>query len=263
MESRLIINDKTLGWLMAFIIVNNIIATTFKVEVLYYALFLLAFIYAISKSRITSINIGMLLLYSACIMSIIINNVPAFFKSWERMASFVLVTIAISPCINSVCLNRIRIRLFKYSQLLMQIVVIFSFIFYLLGINLSGRKDFSGITWQSMLIAPISANVIITTIYYLTRDKKIKNKFKYYLFLLIISAFLSLFLAASRTALIGTCAAVLLYLFMVYYNRIKTLLKVCFSIIIIMTLILSYLIPFFDNFQNKTKCSISAVGITI
>ena len=77
-----------------------------------------------------------------------------------------------------------------------------------------------------------------------------------------MSAYRSLLLTASRTALIGTCAAVLLYLFMVYYNRIKTLLKVCFSIIIIMTLSFSYWSPFLDNVQNKNKGTISAGGIT-
>ena len=168
MENRLMINDKTISWLMALLIVNNIIVQTFKLELLYYGLFLMVFIYTIFKSKITSIHIGMLLLYLSCILSIVINNVPVFFRSWERITSFIIITLILSPFVESLFLNRIRIRLFKYSQWLLQIIIILSFILYILGINLSGRRDFSGITGQSMLIAPIAANVILSSVYYLT-----------------------------------------------------------------------------------------------
>lgn len=262
MENRLIINDKCLGWLMTILIVNNIIAQTFKIEVMYYALFLLLFIIAISKSKITSIHFGMFLLYLACLLSIAINNVPIFFRSWERFCSFIIVTLILSPFIESAFLNRIRVRLFNYSQWLLQIIIIISFIFYLLGINFSGRRDFSGIVGQSMLVAPIAANVVISSIYYLTREVKMNTRAKSYFITLTIMALLSLLLAASRTALAAVSASVAIYALCVYRKNLHYLLKGVFVIASIALLTFAYWNPYLDNVKNKNKGSISAGGMT-
>ena len=262
MESRLIINDKTLGWLMAFIAVNNILVLTFKLVAIYYALFILILIYTLYKSKINSINYIMLLLYGTCILSIIMNNVPTFFRSWERLVSFILITIILSPFIESIFLNRLKIRLFVYSQWMLQVIIFISFILYFIGINLSGRADFSGITGQSMLIAPIAANVIISTLYYLTNNKVRPKSQQIYFISLFIMGFLSLFLAASRTALIGVIIAIIIYVFLIYKKQINKLIKGSFSVLIITILSFSLWSPYLDNIQKKNAGSVAAGGIT-
>ena len=150
MEGRLNISDKTISWFIALMAVSNITVFTFGFEVLYYLFLALALIFAISKSKIKSVNIPMLLLYFACMLSILLNDIPYFFRAWERFGAFILVTAFISPLIESNFLSRIKTRLFQYTQWLFQIIVLISFVLYLLKINISGRVDFSGLTNQSI-----------------------------------------------------------------------------------------------------------------
>ena len=238
MESRLIINDKTLGWFITFIVINNIIALSFNIDNLFYLFCSICLIFILYKSKTLHFNKGMILLYIACILSLLVNDTQSFFKPWDRLLSFILITTLVSPFIESNYIMRFRIRLFNSLLLIYQMIVIGSIITHFAGIHFYREEHYTGITKHSMLLAPVSAIIIIYCIYTLTSIKHISKFQKLYFSTLLIAAFLTLFLCASRTALISSIIAISIYLIIIYHHKIKSFIKI--SIVTLILLILSF-----------------------
>ena len=76
MENKFALNDKTLSWFLALFVIGNITVFSLDFIVLYYLFLGLALIISIYKTKIKTINIPMLLLYIACVLSIILNDLP-------------------------------------------------------------------------------------------------------------------------------------------------------------------------------------------
>ena len=231
-----------LGAFIAFIAVNNIIAFSFNLGAPYYVIMGGSLLFALLQSKVLSFDVPMLLLYLACALSIIGNPVPAFFQPWGRLVSFRVVT-------------------FKVVQWLLQPVVWGSLLVYFLGISF-GRRDFAGITTQSMLIAPVSANVMITGIYFLTRGKKLKRKYRIYFVVLAIASFITLLLAASRTAIIAVVVSLLFYFYVVNRANFIKFFKYIFLLVIFLSATYSFWSPYLENVIRKNEGSMAAGGIT-
>ena len=247
-----------LGAFIAFIAVNNIIAFSFNLGAPYYVIMGGSLLFALLQSKVLSFDVPMLLLYLACALSIIGNPVPAFFQPWGRLVSFIMMTMLISPFIKSEFLYRFRVVTFKVVQWLLQPVVWGSLLVYFLGISF-GRRDFAGITTQSMLIAPVSANVMITGIYFLTRGKRLKRNYRIYFVVLAIASFITLLLAASRTAII---VSLLFYFYVVNRANFIKFFKYIFLLVIFLSATYSFWSPYLENVIRKNEGSMAAGGIT-
>lgn len=251
---------KYLSLLIAFIALNNIIAFSINLSTLYYAIMGVALFIALCQNSNFSINIGMSYLIIAAIISIVGNDIPAYFHPWARLATFILMTALLSPLIQTAFLHRLRIRVFQFVLWGMGPIVILSLLAFFAGISF-GRRDFAGITNQSMLIAPISANVIITSTYFLTKGPLPSRKIKYYHISLIISAFATLLLAASRTAIIGAAAGLLVYFYIMNRaNLIKFLKKIAYLIFV---LCITYPLwaSYVENLNRKNESSMAEGSI--
>ena len=243
-----------LGAFIAFIAVNNIIAFSFNLGAPYYVIMGGSLLFALLQSKVLSFDVPMLL-------SIIGNPVPAFFQPWGRLVSFIMMTMLISPFIKSEFLYRFRVVTFKVVQWLLQPVVWGSLLVYFLGISF-GRRDFAGITTQSMLIAPVSANVMITGIYFLTRGKKLKRNYRIYFVVLAIASFITLLLAASRTAIIAVVVSLLFYFYVVNRANFIKFFKYIFLLVIFLSATYSFWSPYLENVIRKNEGSMAAGGIT-
>ena len=85
-----------IGWFVACMIVSN--STTlmpFSWGIGYYIVLLLAFFFILTM-RGLQIGMSMLVLYIVCMISIIGNEVPAFFLTFPRLGTFALVTTVVS-----------------------------------------------------------------------------------------------------------------------------------------------------------------------
>lgn len=255
------LDSKKMGSIIAFVAINNIIAFSINLGNPYYAIMGIAFLIAFTKDRSKVINVGMLSLYIAAILSIVCNHIPPFFNSWGRLISFILVTSLISPFVGSHFLFRFRVSAFWTLQWLMHLVVFGSLFAYFAGISF-GRRDFAGITTQSMLIAPISASCIICACYYLTRKNQITIKLRIYFIALLISSFITLLLAASRTAIAGALVAILVYFLIANKSHWQGFLKTLTGVIILLALTYSYWNPYLENLNKKNQKSIEAGGLT-
>ena len=82
MESRLVVNDRSVSWFLSIFIISNITVFSLKHQILYYIFLISTLIIVMFKSKIININFSMLILYFICFISIYINDVPPFFKAW-------------------------------------------------------------------------------------------------------------------------------------------------------------------------------------
>ena len=262
MENRLSLNDKTLSWIIVFLTINNLIAISLNLGNIYYGICGVVLFIIFSKNNKYIINKSMLCLYLLCAISILINDIPSLFKPWERLISFIIVTALVSPFIESNYLNRFRIRLFSSLLSLYQLVVIASIIVYFIGIRFSELAHFTGITKQSMLIAPVSAIVILYSVYSLSVKHKKNRLYICYHIVILIIAFLTLILSASRSAIIGAIVSIILYLVIIYRQKTHYFIKVSIGTIVILLFTFSLWSPYLENLEQKNASAQSAGSFT-
>ena len=187
-----------------------------------------------SLVKVRNVNVFLLAFLVICILSIIINDPPHYFRAWERLLAFLLVLLAFSPIISSEEITKRRMRLFDTLFIIMILFSCASFIGYFFGTNYfirdgvtldySDSGHFSGFMNHSMMLAPISS---LSCIYSLATTISIRNSFRKKLlwFFFAITCLGSVLLSGSRGA---TGAMIFAFLVMIYrYNsgRIGKMLK--------------------------------------
>lgn len=179
---------------------------------LYYAACGLSLIYLIFSGGIT-INKRMLLFYIVIVLNVLVLPIHPMFRSQERAAAFIFVTLVCSPAISSQAAIAYRERLFKYALIGFSILTILSFFCFFLGINMmpfnrEGSMElyddymnvggkFSGLFNHSMIFGPIAAIVSIVHFNLYLKDQ---SKIRLLLFFICVMACV---FSASRGALLA------------------------------------------------------------
>ena len=226
-----------IGWFVAFMIVSN--STTlmpFSWGIGYYIVLLLAFFFILTM-RGLQIGMSMLVLYVLCMISIIGNEVPAFFHAWPRWGTFALVTTVVSFTLCSESAVAFRVRMFASVSKLLVVVTLLSFFTLLLGTGY-GLHDswFQGVTSHSMIMGPVAAMSNLCCLYQLQYKQKHKYmRWGYYI--LIISGFICIMQTGSRSSLIG--AVVSFLCFMYYLNQDEFYLLIKRYMLLVLLLIVS------------------------
>lgn len=227
---------------------------TFDLGMIYYAILIFALLVTFFQSTIKRISMTMTILYIACILSILLNDIPTQYQPWMRFSLFVIVTIVTSPFIQSDFYDKFRVTLFKYIHFLLIVVIILSipFIFS----NTYGTHGFGGATDHSMLLALISAITIITLLYHLYLGKY--NKI--IVISLIVITFITLLLAASRVSLVGTIVAIIYFFYRLYSNNKRKFGTIAISIIVLM--IISYPLwgRYMEGIEKKNEAQLTETG---
>lgn len=233
------------GVLIGFLLVESTIAMFPSVGSLYYVFLLGALLYLLLKGRISGGSFMMVGLYIACLCSIWVNDIPAFFQPYQRFAIFLLLTLLVSPTIYNYTFTLFRIQTFVTILKLLRYVIIVSAIYGLMG---GGYKFvyFQGITNHSMLLGPFAALSVIFCVYHILITKQNKKK------LVLDSAFLlsalfCLLQAASRTAFLATIVSVVLFLAIYLRNKLGKYIR----IIITISLLLIFTFPVWGRYADK------------
>ena len=171
--------------------------------------------------RIKYVSILYVSFIVVCAFSILYNDPPSYFRSWQRLSLFVFVLFCFSPFV--ICKELIHSREKLYSGLLtvMLFFSVASFFAYFLGINFFQRGDeildmghfghFSGFFNHSMTLGPIGA---ITSVYSLTKFLLEKDKkHRLWWMLAFFICFSTILLSASRGATAGGLLALLIVLY--------------------------------------------------
>ena len=79
------------------------------------------------------LNWSCILFLGAIVLSIVSNQIPPFFKPWQRLLQFVFLFIASSPLVSGVYVNRVRRHMFYGVMWACGVVAVMSFVAYLTG----------------------------------------------------------------------------------------------------------------------------------
>ena len=245
----------TIALITALAVVNQAISQqTFDLGNLYYGVLIFTLIITFFQSTIKRISMTMTILYIACILSIVLNDIPTVYQPWMRFIFFVIVTIVASPFIQSDFYDKFRVTLFKYIHLLLTLVIIISIPFIITRER--GIAGFGGFTNHSMLLAPISAVTLMTLLYLLFKGKY--NKIV--IISLIIVTFIALLLAASRVSLGGTVIAIIYFFYRLYNNNKRKFATIAISIIALMTLSYPLWGSYMEGIEKKNQAQITETG---
>lgn len=170
-------------------------------------------IFGITFFKSKNIHIGLsaiIFFILACLMSLLLNVYPEYFRVWDRFLVYLLVLLLVSPIFINNVINELRLKLFISIIVLCILLSIASFFAYFLGINYFIVNEevldiqagwFSGFMNHSMVLGPVSAiSAIVTFSCFLSATSK---KLKIFLFLALLCCYGSTLLAASRIALGG------------------------------------------------------------
>ena len=258
MKTNILKNINTvtiIALITALAVVNQAISLqTFDLGNLYYGVLIFTLFVTFFQSTIKRISMTMTILYIACILSILVNNIPDIFQPWMRFILFVIVTIVASPFIQSDFYDKFRITLFKHIHILLILVIIISIPFILTGEK--GLAGFGGFTNHSMLLAPISAVTLITLLYLLFKG----TYNRVIVISLIIITFISLLLAASRVSLIGAIVATIYFFYRLYSNNKRKFTTISISIIALMTLSYPLWSSYMEGIEKKNQAQITETG---
>lgn len=239
---------------VALAVVNGAITQrTFPLGNLYYAILIIALLLTFFQATIKRLSASMSFIYVCCMLSILLNDIPAAYQPWLRFALFVIVTVIASPFIQSAFYDKFRINLFKYIHNLLILIIVFSIPAIVLN-ERSPSGMFTGFTNHSMLLAPISAVSLITLIYYLYL-----NKFNRILILILIAfSFVALLLAASRISLAGFVLAMVFFFYRKNRHDMREFAKTGISILAIFILTYPLWNGYMEGIEKKNEAAINA-----
>lgn len=206
-------------------------------QLFYYVAIATCGIIILNKGGVRLGNVSVLLLILACIISLLFNNVPSFFRAWQRLGIYIFILFIMSPLLISKGSVIFKSKLFIYIWLISSILSIGSFFCYYLGINffiLNGTElelgvgTFGGLMNHSMVLGPSSA---LSTIFLFVLAFLNKTKVKRYYIIAAILCLGACFLSASRAAVGASVVGCLFAVASISKNNLSRTFKVLFVIV--------------------------------
>lgn len=160
-----------------------------------------------------------------CLLSLVVNDPPSFFRPWSRFLVYALVIMVVSPFLISVPANNLRFRLMYYILNCVVVLSIGSFIAYFLGINLFihyGNKmeitdigHFSGIMNHSIALGHFAG---LSAIFLLVRTLSSRGLRQVLLTVCCICCYGACLFSASRNGIIS-CSIASLVVFIGFFRK--------------------------------------------
>ncbi|MCA0132444.1 O-antigen ligase family protein [Winogradskyella sp. D23] len=188
----------------------------------------------------------MILLVLSCLLSIVFNEIPTFFKPYERFAAFIIVMGLVGPLIRSSALQQFRFYLLKLITVLTVAMVTISFFGITAGLPIMiGRGGFVGLFNHSMMLGPMAAISLLACVHWANTADKKKNRF---IFLSIGAiSFVICVAAGSRSALLAGLVGGLFYYYKVYMGKLARYVRV----ILLLTSIGIMSLPLWEGYTQR------------
>lgn len=204
--------------------------------ILYYPmLFILALYCIINAKKISIVHFLYLII---CLVSILLNDIPPYYRIYSRYLVFILLLLSFSNLVNGRKIALMRLHAFHIFSILTVILVTINYIFFTLGFVKSEaltlyeeRGLYTGSTANNEmgLLGAISIMFIIT--YNIKFFKQISTLSKVVLFICLVSAISMMAMASSRMGLMCTIFSILFVIYKLNTN-IKKITISLFLIII-------------------------------
>lgn len=191
--------------------------------IVYYGIFVLLGGFVLLNKSIR-VNWLFLLFSVICFLSVIGNNIPAYFHSYSRFFGFLLIVLCVGPLFYNDWLYNVRFYCLHVLSLLSIGISLLSFLLYLFyrPFTITERGNlFGGITSHSMIIGPIAALSVLYLIQYIQNQKiYLGKKKKVFLWISCGICFMTSILAGSRSALLALLIALIVWGWS-YFSNIK------------------------------------------
>jgi hypothetical protein len=224
---------------LLIIVFNTSLAIQILTANIYYLGVILVFLllfFATSYEK-KHFNYLMLVLLFAGLISVLVNEVPKFFRPFERLAIFFILLCLIGPLVVSQKLSYFRLKLFHLFNKTNLVICTLSLLGLITGIykgitvNRFGnaRVDFTGLYNHSMTLGPMAGVAILSGFfyYYKTNNKKLKIVFV----IGIVFSFLAAVAAGSRGALVASICGLLFFFYKMNQGQMSKYITSIFIVI--------------------------------
>jgi O-antigen ligase len=243
---------------LAFFAVNNIIWFTPSFGNGYYIVLGVVFILLLAQSkgnfRISGFWFALLL---ACAISILVNNVPTFFRPWLRLATFALGTALLGPFFRGAVFCMARVHAFWMMHALLLFVCILSFLSRLGGFGRVVHGYWCGVTVHPIMLGYLVGQTLILLMYLLYRLGKLTRKGKVIIIGCILIAFILLLGAASRAAFLACVAGGVVFHFLANRGKLSRVMKVGLALLVIASVTYSLWRPYAERMIQKNAGEIT------
>lgn len=247
---------------LAIFAVNNIIWFTPSFGNGYYFVLGVVFILLLAQSKGKFRISGFwFLLLLVCAASILVNNVPAFFKPWLRLAIFALGTALAGPFFRSSDFCLTRIRAFWMMHALLFFVCILSFLSRLGGFGRVVGAYWCGVTTHPILLGYLVGQTLILLTYLLYRLEKLTRKRKVIIIGVILIAFVLLLGAASRAAFLACVVGSVVFHFLANRGKPSRIMKGGLALLVIASVTYSLWRPYAERMIEKNAGEITELDI--
>lgn len=198
----------------------------------------------------------------AIFLSILVNDIPAYFQVEFRTLAFLAITFLVGPFLVNPMLAIWRRLLFIHSLTFIRWIVILSFPAWIIRPELvQGRSGFEGFTNQSMLLGVLSGISFIYSLYRFYQSPKFLDRYLEIGITLI--SLLIMILAGSRSALGSAMVAAAFFYSRIYRHHVIKLGKVLFTVLSLAVLTSGFWWVHTERLRSKMELGEKAGSVTM
>ena len=172
---------------------------------------------------IEKFSFATLLFFCCCIISIMANNIPEFFKPWSRLVQYLLILLTVSPLVGSYLIDVLRFKVLEIVTLALSLVALGSFVYYLMGMGMTTVGYFGLAQHPNFLgFFGMISNISLWALFFMFEERKKK----FIVLALLIASLIVTMLSAARICLAATLVGMLMLVYFRYKGRLGKLFKV-------------------------------------
>lgn len=253
--------EKILIWILLYFSLTKVVSIlpSFP-DFVYYGAFLGSFIWLVIRSGL-HISGKFLPFLLAIFLSVWVNDIPAFFRTYFRIIAFLAIVLMVGPFVINQRLVKLRRLLLVRSLIFIRWITFGSFAVWLIMPSLAwGKSGFQGLAFHSMLIGPLGGISLLYGLYRFYQAETTTMRCKEIGHVII--SFLVVLLPGSRAALGAMVLGVVMFYIRMYRYYTARLIKtgVVFSLLLVVTSGLWW--PYTERLRSKMESSENAGSLT-
>lgn len=254
--------DKILPWILLFVSITKVFVYFPTVpDFIYYGSFLASFIWLVMRGGLIVSGYWLPFLL-AILVSVWVNDIPAFFKTTFRVIAFFAIVFTVGPFFDNTRLSVLRRVLFIHSLTAIRWIVLLSLLAWIIGLNIvMGYSGFCGLTNHSMLIGPVASLSLLYALYRFHLEKSGSGRRSVEAVVCLCSLFVIL-LAGSRSALGASLLSLVFFYSRMYRRRAMQILKVFMVCVTLAVLTFKIWEPYTERLRSKMEYGKASGSIT-
>lgn len=163
-------------------------------------------------------SVSTLLFLFCCLLSIIVNDIPAFFKPWSRIIQYSLLILACSPMFAGDKVEKTRLIYFESVVLGLFLIALSSGVLVFRGAALTDERGFFGFAQHPNFLG-FFGMISVISLLALYSICEFKNK-KIVIGGCLVACLVATMTAGSRICLAGAFLGCMVYLYLLYRDRV-------------------------------------------